>query len=90
MQFARRAFGVLKVGKDAPALFVEGPSGGGDADAPRGAIEQPRAQALLELQYVFAGRRARQAEPLGGAGKAAGLDDGAKTLAFSKRSMGEA
>ena len=78
MKFARCAFGVLKVGKDAPALFIEGPSGGGYADAPRGAIEQPGAQALLELQYMLAGRRARKAEPFGGPGKAAALDDGGK------------
>ncbi len=54
MQFAGRALGFLKVRKDAPALFVKGASRGGDADTPRGTVEQPRAQTLLELQHVFA------------------------------------
>ena len=59
------AFGVLELGENAPALLIEGAAGFGDADPPRGAVEKPRAEPLLELQHMLAGRGARQAEPLG-------------------------
>ena len=62
-----RSFGFVELGKDAPALFVECAAGGGDADAPRGAVKQARAEALLELEHMFAGRGARQAERVRGA-----------------------
>src|SRR5580692_4907877 len=75
MQFACCAFGFIKVGEDAPALFVEGAPGGGDAHTPRSAVEQPGAEALLELQDVLARRCSRKAEPLGGPRKPASLDN---------------
>ncbi len=78
VQLARRAFGLVELGENAPALFVKPPPGFGGADAPRGAVEEARAEPFLELQHMLAGRRARQAEPLGGRGEPAGFDDGRK------------
>ncbi len=65
VKFAGRPLGFLEIGENAPALLIEGPAGFGDADPPRGAVEKPGAEPLLELLHVLAGGGARQAEPLG-------------------------
>jgi hypothetical protein len=59
VQFARRAFGLVELGENAPALFVESAAGIGGAHPPRGAVEEPRAKPFLELQHMLAGRGAR-------------------------------
>ena len=63
---------------------IENPPGGGDAHPPRGAVEKPSAEPLLELQYVLAGCRAGQAKPFGRRGKAAGFDNGGENLSVLK------
>ena len=84
MQRARGPLGFVEIGEDAPALFVEGAAGGSDADAPRGAVKQARAETLLELEHVFAGGGARQTKLVRGAREAAGINDGGKNSCVFK------
>ena len=84
MQFACRVFGFFKIGKDPPALFIEGAPGGGRAHAPRGAIEEPSAKALLKLEHMLACRRTGQAKPFGRCGKPTGLDYGDENFSVFK------
>ena len=84
MQFACRVFGFFKIGKDAPALFIEGAPGGSGAHAPRGAIEKASAEALLKLEHMLACGRAGQTKPFGRSGKPAGFDDGDENFSVFK------
>ena len=84
MQLACRVFGFFKIGKDPPALFIEGAPSGGRAHAPRRAIEKPSAEAFLKLEHMFACCRAGQAKPFGRSGKPTGLDDGDENFSVFK------
>ncbi len=78
VKFARGSLRLVQIGEDAPALFVECPPGGSDADAPRGAVEEARTKPRFEVQYVLAGRGARQPQSFRRTRKAARLDHGRK------------
>ena len=74
LQAADRKLGLLGLGDDPGAALVERLADLGQREAPRGAVEQARAQAVLEPRDRFADRRARHAELRGRAGEALRLD----------------
>ena len=74
LQAADRKLGVLGLGDDPGAALVEGLADLGQRQPPRGAVEQPRAQAVLEPGDRLADRRARHAELRRRGGEALRLD----------------
>nr|WP_234023437.1 hypothetical protein [Sorangium cellulosum] len=66
---------VLELGQDLLAPLVIGGAVVREADAPRGPVQEPHAEPLLEARDDAAHARGRQAELLAGAREAARVDD---------------
>ena len=62
LQMGDRELGLLGLGDDPRATLVEGAADLGQREAPRAAVEQPRAQPVLERRDRLADRRFRHAE----------------------------
>ena len=72
---ARFLLGLLQVGEELHRALIEGLTALGEADAPRGAIEEPRLQVRLEVGDVARGGGSGQAELAGSLGKAPRFND---------------
>ena len=80
---AGAAFGFLQIGQDAHAALVEGAALRRELDLSRGAVHQPRAQALFQACDQFADGRRRHAAGAGRGGKAAQFDDAREHFQFT-------
>lgn len=69
---------LLDLGQDAPAMGLEVTPVLGEGEVPRGAADQPHAEALLQPRQALADDRQRHAELAGGRGQAAHLSDAGK------------
>jgi hypothetical protein len=74
LQNAGRAVRFVDLGQKVGGAFVVLPADLRQAHFARGAIQEPRAQSILELMNVVADHRRRQVEAMGGCGEAAHLD----------------
>ena len=82
LQGAGDVVGLLDIGKDLDGAVVIGPAHLGQADLPRGAVEQPRAEPVLQRLDMVAHHRRRHVEPASGRGKSAAIrhpDEGRQT-----------
>jgi hypothetical protein len=68
--------GLVEIGKDTGAVFIEAPAGLGEIQAPRGPTQQLHAQPLLERGDPAADGRLGDIQAFGGCREAAGLDHG--------------
>ena len=75
VQGAGCAVGFVELGQDVERAFVVLPADLRQAHLARGAVQEPRAQSILELLNVVADHRRRQVEVTGRGSEAAILDD---------------
>ncbi|KAF1853455.1 hypothetical protein Lal_00013812 [Lupinus albus] len=79
MQVGDRLLRLLQIGEDSGAALVIGLAHLGQAELAGGAVQEPRAEPVLQLADAAGDHRLRQVEPVGGGGEALGvhhLDEG--------------